>query len=292
MDIKRIYLHWTATPYIWKQPGHYHTVVQGDGQVVRLTPYDHFLGQHTYRRNVDAVGLAIACMGGKVWDDYPPTKIQIDALCQEVADLANRIGWNSQSISIKTVLTHAEAASCLDGCHPHDNYGPCSWGGTGERWDLMRLEKNGSDNGGDILRDKIKDYMQSEHDGEAPLKTVEIDCNGCQVKGLLFSNLKTYAPIRDLASCYGLATDWNPDKRRVVLYGDTMPNPKYLYNDLGLSNTPVVDVCHKNGSIIMPAFLRDGMAYVRVSEFADEFNISLLAANGTIKLGPLSMYGG
>lgn len=100
-------------------------------------------------------------------------------------------------------------------------------------------------NGGDLLRDKIKNDMQAEHGGEAPLKTVEFDCNGCLVKGLIFSNLKTYAPIRDLASCYGLATDWNPDKRRVVLYGDTMPNPRYLYSDLGLSNTPVVDVCYK-----------------------------------------------
>jgi hypothetical protein len=31
-----IYLHWAATPYGWVQPGHYHTIIGGDGTIHRL----------------------------------------------------------------------------------------------------------------------------------------------------------------------------------------------------------------------------------------------------------------
>ena len=41
-------------------------------------------------------------------------------------------------------MTHAEAASNRDGRWMHDNYGPVLWSGTGERWDLLQLSKNGA----------------------------------------------------------------------------------------------------------------------------------------------------
>ena len=36
----------------------------------------------------------------------------------------------------------------------HDNYVPVIWGGSGERWDLLQLEKNGPSDGGDQLRQR------------------------------------------------------------------------------------------------------------------------------------------
>ena len=53
-------------------------------------------------------------------------------------------------------MTHAEAASNRDGRLMHDNYGPVIWGGTGERWDLLQLDKNGPTDGGEQLRRRIK----------------------------------------------------------------------------------------------------------------------------------------
>ena len=49
-------------------------------------------------------------------------------------------------------MTHAEAASNHDGRVMHDNYGPVIWGGTGERWDLLQLEKDGPSDGGEQVR--------------------------------------------------------------------------------------------------------------------------------------------
>ena len=31
-----LYLHWTATPYDWIRPGHYHSIISGDGHRGRL----------------------------------------------------------------------------------------------------------------------------------------------------------------------------------------------------------------------------------------------------------------
>ena len=35
----KIYLHWTATAYDWIRPGHYHSIITGDGLVHRLHSY-------------------------------------------------------------------------------------------------------------------------------------------------------------------------------------------------------------------------------------------------------------
>ena len=61
-------------------------------------------------------------------------------------------------------MTHAEAASNRDGRWMHDTYGPVIWGGTGERWDLLQLSKNGSTDGGDQLRHRIQALLR-EPDG-------------------------------------------------------------------------------------------------------------------------------
>ena len=87
-----IYLHWTATHDGWIRPGHYHSIVTGDGQVHRLHAYDVDLPAHTWRRNTDSVALAVACMGGMPdpWTQAP-SPLQLSSLCQEAASLAR--GW-------------------------------------------------------------------------------------------------------------------------------------------------------------------------------------------------------
>jgi hypothetical protein len=193
--VKKIYLHWTATDYNWAEPGHYHTVILGNGTVKRMTGYDQALKEHTARRNVESVGLAIACMGGDGWSDFPPTSVQIENLCKEAAQLALHLGWKPEDITINRIMTHAEAAANRDfpleavrqvsGLRypsstpqaeayekkarslglPHENYGPAEWfdgwpGGFCERWDLWQLKSSDKPGeGGIVIREKIKKYV-------------------------------------------------------------------------------------------------------------------------------------
>jgi hypothetical protein len=149
LNINKIYLHWSATPYNFTNPGAYHTVVQGNGKIVRLTGYDQQTA-HTYRRNSDSVGIACACMGGIEWKDFPPTTIQVENMCREAAALAVSLGWKPKDINdlpnVNRILTHAEAAANRDFPEtlarfgtgvkdgdaiskglPHNNYGPSGW---------------------------------------------------------------------------------------------------------------------------------------------------------------------
>lgn len=185
MNIKKIYLHWSATPYNWREPGHYHCVIDGEGTAWRLTSYRTPLHAHTYARNTEAVGIAMACMGGSGWADYAPTERQIDGLAKEVAKVALGLGWPADAKALKKlIMTHAEAAANRDypiedvreagesdsaaralGL-PHGNYGPSTWsdgwpGGTVERWDLWQLrptDKGGA--GGFEIRDRIVAWMR------------------------------------------------------------------------------------------------------------------------------------
>jgi hypothetical protein len=113
-----IYLHWAATPYTWLRSRVYHTIVSGSGTIHRLHSYSVDLPAHTWRRNSNAIAISCACMGG-----------QPDP-------------WSSAEITLPRLMTHAEAASNRDGRNPHDNYGPVIWGGSGERWDFLQLEKH------------------------------------------------------------------------------------------------------------------------------------------------------
>ena len=164
---KQIYLHWTAGGYNHKK-GPYHTTIQGDGSAYRAVPYDQHTN-HTYRRNTGNVGISAAAMGGRPWIDYPPKSIQIENMAKEAAMVAKGWGWKPEHINIKRVMTHAEAGSNKDGRRPHDNYGPVSWGGTGERWDWWHLNKGDRPGtGGDMLRSKIRKYMGQGDLKEAP----------------------------------------------------------------------------------------------------------------------------
>ena len=158
---KQIYLHWAATPYTYKS-GPYHSTIQGDGSIYRHAPYDTRTG-HTEGRNTNSVGLSVAAMSGAGEDNfgrYPVKPIQIDNIAKEAANIAKSWGWKPSDINIRSVMTHAEAGSNKDGRAMTDNYGPAGWGGTGERWDFYKARQSDSPGtGGDILRQKIKQFM-------------------------------------------------------------------------------------------------------------------------------------
>ena len=186
-DIKKIYLHWSATGYNWAEPGYYHSVIKGDGTCVRLTEFSTPLYAATYRRNTDSVSLSMACMEASkgTWG-CAPTEAQIDGMAKEAAKIAVGLGWPADAGKLKKlIMTHAEAAANRDyplelvqRCQgmgegyaisqglPHDNYGPSSWsdgwpGGPVERWDLWQLrasDKGGA--GGFEMRDRIAAWMK------------------------------------------------------------------------------------------------------------------------------------
>lgn len=186
-QINKIYLHWSATPYTWQEPGHYHTVITGDGVCHRLTDYHEALHAHTYARNLDAIAISLACMGNGGFRDFPPTEAQLDSMAKECAKVALGLKWEADEAFLKKrIMTHAECAANRDyplnlvqqaQCRsesyaqsiglPHDNYGPSSWsdgwpGGTVERWDLWQLrpgDKGGA--GGFELRRRIVGWMKT-----------------------------------------------------------------------------------------------------------------------------------
>ena len=97
-----------------------------------------------------------------------PSPLQLSSLCQEAASFAWRLGWGAEEITLQRVMTHAEAAANRDGRTPHDNYGPVSWGGTGERWDLLQLHRGGPLDGGDRLREQIRRHLTMVSGQEPP----------------------------------------------------------------------------------------------------------------------------
>lgn len=90
----------------------------------------------------------------------PSTPAQLESLCAETAAITTSWGWSGNDMTVERVMTNAEAASNKDGPVIHDNYWPVVWGGTGERWDLLQLEKNGPLDGGEQLRRRIRELIE------------------------------------------------------------------------------------------------------------------------------------
>ena len=334
--VKKIYLHWSATPYNWNIPGHYHAVVMGDGTVKRHTGYDQMLRTHTYARNTNSVSLCCACMGGAVWQDYPPTETQVDNMCKEVASLALDLGWKPSDITIARVLTHAEAAANKDfpkwqaergtGVSystararglPHENYGPKNWndgwpGGTAERWDWWQLKSSDPGGvGGDLLREKIRDFMRAESDPE--LEKIEGDRQETECKfyfgdrvvstGYILGDNRCYARLLDLASAFGIDVGKvkSGETRFINLVSDDY-KPKYLTDAPVIPNFPNVDVYinrpldiegndisdqeHPVQPFIQGVFLK-GSTYVILADFCQELDIDYAyrSADKSIHLG-------
>jgi hypothetical protein len=279
MAINKIYLHWSATPYDFTKAGSYHTVVQGDGRVMRLTSYDQ-LTAHTFRRNSNAVGIACACMGGVPWDDFPPTAIQVENMCREAADLAKKLGWKASDIndltngtnSVNRILTHAEAAANRDfpqslvrrGTNvsdedaiafglPHNNYGPSGWldgwsSGTFERWDFFKVKRsdlNGS--GGNILRNMIRGFMGATPSATPPTssgKACAIFLNTVKIStGSLLSDGRCYVKVLDLLSPFNieLGKVQGGEERFINLISDRF-KPKFLADSPLISGFQTVDI--------------------------------------------------
>lgn len=265
-SIKKIYLHWTATGYDWKEPGHYHTVITGNGKIHRLTDYTQDLNAHTFARNSNSVGFSISCMAGKAgqeFDTTPPTEKQLQAMCEEVARLAKKIGWNADDIDITTVMTHAEAAANRDfplqlakkvsGLHPastpaqnaadaqanalgmpHYNYGPSTWhdgwpGGDVFRWDLWKLKKSDiGGTGGFTLRGRIRKLMENDAADQ-----IVVSINGLEAKGILHEG-KSFAPLSALSKVPGWAVTVEGTTVKIVVdeVAHTLPVTKVANNSL------------------------------------------------------------
>jgi len=273
--IRKIYLHWTGTNYNWSQPGHYHTIVLGNGTVRRLTGYDQPLNSHTFARNSNAVSITTCCMGGVAWKDFPPTDIQVDNMCREVASLAKQLGWKSADITVAKVLTHAEAAANRDftlaqarsatGVSfetaraiglPHDNYGPMSWfdgwpGGTADRWDFWQLKSSDrGGEGGDILRRKIRQFMDVLPDKGIVQATQGVKKSECKISygaqkistGYLLSDNRCYAKLRDLIAPLGIKI--GEFKGGSVGFINLLSNtiPKYITDSPIVTGFPLVDI--------------------------------------------------
>jgi hypothetical protein len=279
-----IYLHWAATPYNWVRAGLYHSIISGDGRVQRLHSYAVDLPAHTWRRNSNAIALSCACMGGRPdpWT-IPPTAVQLEALCQEAAAVARSWGWGPAEITIQRLMTHAEAAANRDGRQAHDNYGPVIWGGSGERWDLLQLEKGGPANGGDQLRARIRELLAAEAEAEAEVTALgfgrasTIEARGAALATLIDANGSSWALAAELLERYGLPYEWDSARRRILVGAfDVVP----LYREDAVQASvgwPLVEITLQQftAPVILRGILREERAWCRVLEFAEEFGISV-----------------
>lgn len=157
---RKIFLHWSAGGYN-DAASAYHSIVLGNGEVVRHTPYDQDKGTHTGGGNTNSVGLSIAAMAGATennFGSYPVKDIQIQKMVLEAAKLAVDWGWSEANIR-NNVRTHGEweRYATRRGHLP----------GKPQRWDLDKLYESDPNvdlskdlsSGGDRLRDMIiKEY--------------------------------------------------------------------------------------------------------------------------------------
>lgn len=286
-----IYLHWAATPYTWQRSGLYHSIISGDGRVQRMHAYTVDLPAHTWHRNSNSVALSCTCMGGRPdpWS-IPPTAVQLEALCQEAAAIARSWGWSAAEITIQRLMTHAEAASNRDGRVMHDNYGPVIWGDTGERWDLLQLEKGGPPTGGEQLRARVQQILRGEagqviegspaaEPAPEPLpfvRATSIEARGSSLATQIDSNGTSWAHAAELLDRYDIPCDWDADHRRLLI-GALDVVPLYLDDAVQASvGWPLFEMAlqHGNAPVILRGILRDGRAWCRVLEFAEEFQIT------------------
>lgn len=160
-EIDHIYLHWSAGHYNQSHTDSYHICIDGDGNwftdVTDLTEHKN----HTYMRNGRAIGIAInGCFDAISPDNMgtePPTEAQIYALSYVVALLCVQMGI---PLDIQHVMTHNEAADCLDGTYPHEPYG---YRNGSERWDLLVLRQGEvPESGGNQIRGNARFIASNE----------------------------------------------------------------------------------------------------------------------------------
>ena len=183
-------------------------------------------------------------------------------------------------------MTHAEAASNRDGRPMHDNYGPMIWGGTGERWDLLQLEKNGPSDGGEQLRQRIRALLRGDPSPtpSSPLvfkgETV-IQARGADLAVQIDALGRSWAIAADLLSRYEIHYAWDTSLRRILI-GALDVAPTYRDDAVQASvGWPLVELTLQTGNapVILTDIRRPGTdanrAWCRVVEFAEEFGISV-----------------
>lgn len=152
--IDHIYLHWTAGRY-HQFFDDYHLCIDSDGAIIATTDDLAELKAHTWRRNSDAIGIAMCCCAGATayqggvidFGDYPPTAEQIDVVAQVVAVLCQELGLD---INRNIVMTHCEAAE-IDGYGPEDSDPDMRW----DLWFLPDIPGDGElKPGGGVIRGK------------------------------------------------------------------------------------------------------------------------------------------
>ena len=186
-EIKTIYLHWTAGCY-----GHvyddYHLCIDRDGTVYVNCKSFTELKAHTWRRNTEAIGIALCCgVDARCWlpdgaegyelehaceveycyrnngalidfGENPPTGTQIEVMADLVAILCEEL---ELPITPETVMTHCEAAF-------EDCYGPGD-GDSDMRWDLWFLPDVENFGllvpGGNLIRGKAQFYRDLYEEG-------------------------------------------------------------------------------------------------------------------------------
>ena len=178
-------------------------------------------------------------------------------------------------------MTHAEAASNRDGRIMHDNYGPMLWGGTGERWDLWQLERNGSHDGGEQLRERIRTLLKTPATSTAsPPATAASDASALRFKRT--SHMRVRGEELEVAiDAAGLS--WDNAQQRVLI-GSLDVAPTYRPDGIQASvGWPLFEMVlqSREAPVILRGILRPDIssdtprAWCRVLEFAEEFGISV-----------------
>lgn len=164
VPMKRIIMHWTggADGVNDLEKDAYHFIVSRDGGITpgkdkvedNIPPLvEGQYAAHTWKLNSYSIGVALDAMAGATerpfsWGHYPLSTKQVDALCLLVATLSTKHGV---PVTPETILTHAEVQPTLGVKQKF-------------KWDITVLpgmtEPQGPRVVGDILREKIKGYLQ------------------------------------------------------------------------------------------------------------------------------------
>jgi len=169
----------------------------------------------------------------------------------------------------------------------HDNYGPVIWGGTGERWDLLQLEKNGPTDGGA----RIRAILAGTAETTSPLQfrgSTTIQARGEALTVQSDAQGTSWALVSDLLARYGIAYAWDANGRRVLI-GALDVAPTYRDDSVQASvGWPLFTMTLETASapVILTGILRPSdagdRAWCRVVEFAEEFGI-------TVRFEPLAL---
>ena len=174
----------------------------------------------------------------------------------------------------------------IPGRTPHENCGPVSWGGTGERWDLLQLHRGGPLDGGDRLREQIRRHLTMVSGQEPPdrlqfrgVAKIKVLCTTLKVQ--LDEHGRSWAPATELLDRYQISYRWDDASQRILV--DTIDvvttcREEAVQRSLGC---PIFELSIPSGAVpvLLVGILRTEMgeekAWCRVLEFAEEFGISV-----------------